>query len=94
MSDFIQSPAGDTQAAIDAGMALGAPRTVNNVPYAIVPAGCKVQYLSQLLDAPQRIEENVEALTLESFLAYLARFQDSRTVVFANATAKDRKSVV
>ena len=94
MSDPIQSPTSNTQAALEAGMTLADVRYVENTPYAVLPPGCRVEDLTHLLDAPPRIKETVEALALTSFLAYLAQFAPERAVVFANPAASTLRAVL
>ena len=94
MNDLTSSPAGDTQAALDAGMALADVRYVEKTPYAVLPPGGQVKDLTHLLDAPPRIMETVEALDLASFLSYLDRFADETTIVFANPAASTLRAVL
>lgn len=94
MNDQTNSPDGNIQAALNAGMALAEPHYVENTPYAVLPPGCRVEDLTHLLDAPPRIKETVEALDLASFLGYLSRFADETTTVFANPTTSTLRAVL
>ena len=94
MNDATHTPTADIQAAINAGMALGDLHYVENTPYAVVPAGSKIENLSHLLDAPPRVNDRVEAFDLASFLAYLSRFASDETIIFANPAGSTLRAVI
>ena len=62
--------------------------------YALVPAGTTAIDLSKLLGEPDHIDQRVEALSVESFCAYLARFGTGDTVIFANESSASYEAVL
>lgn len=58
--------------ALDAGMALGAPKVSGGADYAVVPQGATVADLESYLPRPRRIARRVTAHSLKGFLAYWA----------------------
>lgn len=83
------------KASIDELVALGResakPQMVvgGNVPYVLVPDGCKVQSVPELIfndhaATPERIRANVGVLDPQSFIQYHTLFADANSQVFAN----------
>ena len=62
----------------------GAPKPDHCVPFAVLPEGYKLNSLEQLLEKPNRIKGTVNLLTSDSFIQYIKRFVDPRTVIFAD----------
>lgn len=62
-----------------------------NIPYVLVPEGCKVQPVPELLynehaDKPERIKQSVTVLDPASFIEYHTLFSDPNSRVFADET--------
>lgn len=62
----------------------GAPKPDHCVPFAVLPEGYKLNSMEQLLEKPNRIKGTVNLLTSDSFIQYIKRFVDPRTVIFAD----------
>lgn len=58
--------------------------TTTDIPSVIVPEGYEVSSLEHLQLAPSRIRQNVNLISPGSLIAYIQRFRDERTVVFAD----------
>ena len=72
-------------AALNAGAALGAPMTVDDNPFAVVPEGYKLHDLEAFGLQPRRIRQKIPLRSLESFTEYVARFKnDDATTIFAD----------
>lgn len=75
--------------ALKAGAALAEVRIVDGTPLVVVPEGFKVEDLSEHLDTPTRIKRQVKALSLDGFLAYWARANDTakvgRAAIYVNS---------
>lgn len=54
------------------------------VPFTILPEGYELKSLEHLLEKPNRIKGTVNLLTSDSFIHYIKRFVDPRTVIFAD----------
>jgi uncharacterized protein YfdQ (DUF2303 family) len=76
---------GDVEAALTAGMQLGEVKRVGETPYAVVPAGAKIEVLDRLLATPLRAKGYVELLDLASFIAYVGAQKGDHTRVYADA---------
>ena len=74
---------------IKAGQLIGEPRTIPDglAPFVVVPENCKVEHLEVLLPAPVRARAGVTAKSVETFCEYFNRFQEERSVIFADPTA-------
>lgn len=95
MSDTYQPT--DFGAALEAGTALAEPQRAcrDGTPYALLPPGYKAESLAHLLPAPPRIQEHLEVLTLDSFLAYLGRFAEiDHAIIFANPTKSTLRAIL
>jgi uncharacterized protein YfdQ (DUF2303 family) len=77
----------DLKAVLDAGSALGTPKTVGAGQYAVVPGGWCIEDLDGYLERPRRAEADVAAKSAETFSAYLLRFKTDATAVFADQQA-------
>jgi uncharacterized protein YfdQ (DUF2303 family) len=53
-------------------------------PYALIPAGVKLQDLEGLLPAPTRIRQGITVLDADTFIAYVTRFASPAAAVFCN----------
>lgn len=76
----------DTQAAIDAGMKIGALQvlTIRGVDHVVVPSDMNLESFEQLMPRPIRIQQIVDTLTAESFTDYFNRFADTASVIFCD----------
>lgn len=76
----------DIQAAIEAGQSLGGAMEAGEREgaYAIVPAGARLESLENLQGAPDYTRAERRLTDLASFLAYLNRFADSESTVYAD----------
>lgn len=63
--------------------ALG-PRTIDRIPFAVVPAAYKIESLEHFKDRPARPRGIVKIKDVESFLAYWSRFVVEASVLFAS----------
>lgn len=74
------------------GQIIGDPKQViNGIPYAIVPADCKIESLEKFLysdyaDHPHRKKGTVSVLDAQSFIEYYSKFSDEDSRVFADET--------
>ena len=57
-----------------------------DIPSVVVPEGYDVKSLESLQLAPSRIRQNVSLISPGSLIAYIQRFRDERSVVFADKT--------
>ena len=57
-------------------------------PFIVVPNGCRIEQLDQHVDRPRPQFINTRAIMLdaESFAAYVNRYKDDRTLIYANVT--------
>lgn len=53
-------------------------------PFVIVPEGYKLENTEDFQEKPNRIKETINLLTADSFISYITRFVDPRTVIFAD----------
>lgn len=53
-------------------------------PYALIPAGVKLQDLEGLLPAPTRIRQGITILDADTFIAYVNRFASPAAAVFCD----------
>lgn len=60
--------------------------TKTDTPSILVPEGYEVNSLEHLQLAPTRIRQNVNLISPGSLIAYIQRFRDERSVVFADKT--------
>jgi len=74
----------DTQSAIDAGMALSKVQQVEpeGAPFVIIPENGKLVTVGHLLPEPQRIVQQPQFYTLESFIRYVDEFKTAETAIF------------
>ena len=77
----------DLKAVLDAGAALGEPKTVGVGQYAVVPEGWAVEDLDGYLEKPRRAEADVTAKSAETFSAYVLRFKTAAAAIFADQQA-------
>ncbi|MFK8827817.1 DUF2303 family protein [Klebsiella michiganensis] len=61
-------------------------KTDTDIPAAVVPNGFDVKSLESLQAAPSRIRQITNLITPGSLIAYIQRFRDARSVVFADKT--------
>lgn len=76
-------------AVVKAGQAIGEPKSAPGgvVPYAVVPNDATVKSLEHLLPKPARARCDVAAHSAETFIAYVNRFKDDPTAIFADQQA-------
>lgn len=60
----------------------------------LLPEGWRLQDISDLLPAPERIQQGVTLLTLDSFTGYVTRFKGEDSVIFADETSAQYESVL
>lgn len=60
--------------------------TKTDIPSVVVPERYDVRSLESLQQAPSRIRQNVSLISPGSLIAYIQRFRDERSVVFADKT--------
>lgn len=78
------------RALLEAGGAIGGARytglmSLEEVPYAVVPQGYKLESLERFVRA-RWIRQTVVLSTARSFIDYVNRFSDSQSVIFATVT--------
>ncbi len=56
---------------------------INGTPFVSTPIGAKIELKPELRDKPIRAEQDVKAHDVLGFIAYVNRFKESNTVVFA-----------
>ncbi|SRR5579883_308355 len=84
-------PAGDVEAAIAAGAALGEPRSLTRTSalegiYAVVPEGYELRSLEEYLPRPLRVRQQVEFHDADSFTDYVTDFEKmGASRIFFNA---------
>ncbi|EJD6097125.1 DUF2303 family protein, partial [Citrobacter freundii] len=61
-------------------------KTETDIPSVVVPDGFEVKSLESLQLAPSRIRQSTNLISPGSLIAYIQRFRDERTVVFADKT--------
>ncbi|HFZ0441281.1 TPA: YfdQ family protein [Raoultella ornithinolytica] len=61
-------------------------KTDTDIPSVVVPDGFDVKSLESLQIAPSRIRQNTNLISPGSLIAYIQRFRDARSVVFADKT--------
>lgn len=60
-----------------------------DIPYAIVPRGSEVASLEKFIVDKEQVKQAVNVISASSLIAYVVRFKDDRTVIFAD-TEKTR----
>lgn len=70
-----------------------------NVPFVLVPDGCKVTALPDLLynehsERPERVRQTVQVFEPDSFLGYFEHFSDGASRVFADETSNTVTAVL
>lgn len=61
-------------------------KTNTDIPSVVVPDGFDVKSLESLQIAPYRIRQTTNLISPGSLIAYIQRFRDERSVVFADKT--------
>ncbi len=61
-------------------------KTNTDIPSVVVPDGFDIKSLESLQIAPSRIRQNTNLISPSSLIAYIQRFRDTRSVVFADKT--------
>lgn len=93
----------NVKAAIEAGKKIGELLALGNVhrveggatpPFLLLPAGYTLQALEAHLPAPLAARSTVTLATAASFVAYVNRFKDGDTVVFADLEAQKFEAVI
>lgn len=55
-----------------------------DIPFAIIPEGFDVRSLEAMMEDKEQIKQGVSVTSASSFIAYLSRYKDERTVIFAD----------
>lgn len=55
-----------------------------DIPYAVVPRGYEVESLEKFMIDKEQIKQNVLVTSASSLIAYVVRFKDDRSVIFAD----------
>ncbi|MEI4896215.1 DUF2303 family protein, partial [Klebsiella pneumoniae] len=61
-------------------------KTNTDFPSVVVPDGFDIKSLESLQIAPSRIRQTTNLISPGSLIAYIQRFRDARSVVFADKT--------
>lgn len=61
-------------------------KTNTDIPSVVVPDGFDIKSLESLQSAPSRIRQTTNLISPGSLIAYIQRFRDARSVVFADKT--------
>lgn len=61
---------------------------------ALLPPGYQAVDISKMLPPANRIKQRVELLSVAAFVAYVSRFNDSESVLFANETEAQYEAVI
>ncbi|HBR2706198.1 MULTISPECIES: YfdQ family protein [Enterobacteriaceae] len=61
-------------------------KTNTDIPSVVVPEGFEVQSLEDFQSSPSRIRQHTNLISPGSLIAYIQRFRDERSVVFADKT--------
>ena len=72
----------DIESAIQVGMVIGEPKTINGTPIVILPKGAEINGLDHLRDKPQRIMQDIRGHTAESFTTYFNQFATDSSIIF------------
>src|SRR5687768_10976136 len=72
----------NTQAALDAGKALGDNKSIGSHPYIVVPQGATVQDAESYLPAPLRKKGSVILNVVGSFIAYVNAEKSGATRIY------------
>ncbi len=70
--------------AIEAGVAIGAPKTIGAGSFAVLPEDYETHDLEDYQEAPRRTRAEVSMADVESFIAYWNRFKYSESTIFAD----------
>jgi uncharacterized protein YfdQ (DUF2303 family) len=74
----------NTQAAINAGIAMAKPFEINGRPAVMLPEGGSLKLLPELMETPERIKKTVNLRTIEAFIEYHNRYSNADSTIFAN----------
>lgn len=85
MSDTNGSKHNIIETALAAGIAQNCIVTKNDVKFALIPEGYKLEDLEQFDTAPRKLKAAPVFASLDSFTAYVKEFQEDRTRIFANS---------
>lgn len=67
-----------------ADLAVGNSLVKTDIPYALVPRGYEVASLEKYMVDKEQIKQSVMVTSASSLIAYLVRFKDNRSVIFAD----------
>lgn len=84
----------NTQAAIDAGLALAKAFDINGTPAVMKPAGASVELFEQLRALPMRSKVDFTALTATAFIDYYKQFATSDSVIVYSTQSGLFKAVI
>lgn len=84
----------DFEAAFEAGKMADPRMDVKGTPCVLVPEGCTLEQLPELLERPLRAKQNVTLHTADSFVQYVNRFSDKGSMVFVDVMAGRFKAVI
>jgi uncharacterized protein YfdQ (DUF2303 family) len=74
----------DIESAIQAGMLIGEPKTINGTPVIVLPKGAEIQELDHLRDKPQHIAQYIRVHTAESFTRYFNQFATDDSIILVD----------
>jgi uncharacterized protein YfdQ (DUF2303 family) len=66
----------------------------SGTPFVVIPEGHKLHDLEAMLESPRRVRQVVELATIESFVAYVQRFAEDGTTVFADESKRRLEAVL
>ena len=84
----------DIKEALDAGVMLAGPRVPlmdkdNRIPFVVVPSGCKVEKIENLLPFPTRKRATVAVTSADSFIEYVKKHgSGDESVIYAQINAE------
>lgn len=55
-----------------------------DIPYAVVPRGYEVESLEKFIVDEKQVKQSVTVTSASSLIAYVVRFKDDRSVIFAD----------
>lgn len=67
-----------------ADLAIAASKVETSIPYAVLPQGYSLKSLEDFMVDENQVKQSVAVQTASSLVAYVARYKDERTVIFAD----------
>lgn len=65
-------------------LAISANAKETTIPYAVIPEGYEIASLEEFVIDENQIKQTVQVNSVSSFIAYISRFKNDRSVIFAN----------